>query len=329
MGAKNRSINVTTAIGSINFNQSSSYTNLPIDSNSRFEDARKMSRASAQTLREMEEHKPITSLATSSTPELTRSNSSKGWEELVQKMKLKKLESRKNNVTYGVSLSMQDKDERIHNSKFHSYDLDNIAMRGASKKSVGLEQTNDVQFNLHSSVAQQKVDSESYEAKNKGERSYINGLSGDASTRQCSTISNNNYRSQTLDNEAEQNISVTCIVPEAQPNGLSLHHLMEKLEISPGVAEKIANGGHKKDPNTSETYVGTSAEQTNVHLREKLNRIYDKVLVVDNIVAAKEVVEKLTNKYRHLVHACDTEACICILLFFFVACNCNLIISVH
>lgn len=318
MSAKNRSLNVTTTLSSINFNQSSSYTNLPIDSNSRFEDARKLSCASAQTLREME-HKPITGLATSGTPELKRPNSSRGWDELVQKMKLKKIESRKNNVTDGASISMQNKDERIHNDKFHSYDLDNIAMRGALRQSVGPEQKNGVHFNLHASVAQQKVDSEKYEAKNKGERSYINGLSGDASTQKCYTMFSNDYSSQTRGNE--ENISVTCIEPEAQPNGLSVHHLKEKMEKIPGSDEKIANGGNKKDPDLSETYVvETSAERTNVHLREKLNRIYDKVLVVDNIVAAKEIVEKLTNQYRHLVHACDTEACICILVFFFVVC---------
>ncbi|KAL8098613.1 hypothetical protein AgCh_031398 [Apium graveolens] len=305
VSAKNRSPNVTATLGSINFNQSSSYTNLPIDSNSRFEDARKLSCASAQTLREME-HKPITSLATSGTPELTRPKSSRGWYELVQKMKLKKIESRKNNVTDGALLSMQNKDERIRNDKFHSYNLDNIAMRGALKQSVGQEQKNGVQFNLHASVAQQKVDSEKYEAKNKGERSYVNGLLGDASTQQCYTMPINDYSSQTLGNE--ENISVTCIVPEAQPNGLSVHYLKEKMEKSPVSDEKLANGGNKKNPDLSETYVvETSAKRTNVHLREKLNRIYDKVLVVDNIVVAKEIVEKLTNQYRHLVHACDTE----------------------
>lgn len=309
--AKKHSLNVTTTIGSINLNKSSSYTNLPINNNSRFEDPRKMSCASVQALREVEEHKPITSLATSGTPELTKPNSSKGWDELVQRMKLQKLESSKNNISYRASVSMQNKDERIHNGKFHSYDLDHIAMRGASKKSTEVEQKNDVPFNLHSSVAQPRVDSERYEANNKRERGYINGLSGDASTQQHNTVSNNDRSSQTLGNEGEQNISVTCI-PKAQPNGLSVKHLIEKMERSPGKDENLANGGSKKDPDTSETYVvEISAERTNGHLREKLNRIYDKVLVVDNVAAAKEIVEKLTNQYRHLVHACDTEACIC------------------
>ncbi|KAK9151816.1 hypothetical protein Syun_010125 [Stephania yunnanensis] len=42
-------------------------------------------------------------------------------------------------------------------------------------------------------------------------------------------------------------------------------------------------------------------------VNEKLLRIYDKVIVVDNVSLAKKVVGLLTEKYRHLVHACDTE----------------------
>ncbi|KAJ8542917.1 hypothetical protein K7X08_005440 [Anisodus acutangulus] len=45
-----------------------------------------------------------------------------------------------------------------------------------------------------------------------------------------------------------------------------------------------------------------------ITLRERLGAMYDKVHIVDNLSAAKEVVNKLTSQYRHLVHACDTEA---------------------
>ncbi|RAL43428.1 hypothetical protein DM860_012569 [Cuscuta australis] len=43
------------------------------------------------------------------------------------------------------------------------------------------------------------------------------------------------------------------------------------------------------------------------NLRERLESIYEKVLIVNNMSLAKEVVSKLTNEYRDLVHACDTE----------------------
>ncbi|XVF70588.1 hypothetical protein PTKIN_Ptkin11bG0174700 [Pterospermum kingtungense] len=54
-----------------------------------------------------------------------------------------------------------------------------------------------------------------------------------------------------------------------------------------------------------------SCEETHVvyqqDIHKQLARIYDQVLVVDNIAVAKEVVLMLTTRYRHLVHACDTE----------------------
>ncbi|XP_052107651.1 DNA polymerase I A, chloroplastic/mitochondrial isoform X6 [Arachis duranensis] len=42
-------------------------------------------------------------------------------------------------------------------------------------------------------------------------------------------------------------------------------------------------------------------------LRDKLCSIYEDVLVVDSIPLAEEVAKMLTVKYRHLIHACDTE----------------------
>ncbi|XP_038690170.1 DNA polymerase I B, chloroplastic/mitochondrial isoform X2 [Tripterygium wilfordii] len=42
-------------------------------------------------------------------------------------------------------------------------------------------------------------------------------------------------------------------------------------------------------------------------LQKRLTSIYRDILVVDNISKAKEVVGMLTSRYRHLVHACDTE----------------------
>ncbi|XP_077253959.1 DNA polymerase I A, chloroplastic/mitochondrial-like [Tasmannia lanceolata] len=54
--------------------------------------------------------------------------------------------------------------------------------------------------------------------------------------------------------------------------------------------------------NPQKEYAIRLAEQ-----RMRLIRIYDRVLVVDNITVAKRVVEKLTKQYKDLVHACDTE----------------------
>lgn len=45
-------------------------------------------------------------------------------------------------------------------------------------------------------------------------------------------------------------------------------------------------------------------------LRKTLNKIYDKVLIVNSVSKANEVVRMLKGEYKHLIHACDTEVCI-------------------
>ncbi|KAJ0790407.1 putative DNA-directed DNA polymerase [Helianthus annuus] len=70
------------------------------------------------------------------------------------------------------------------------------------------------------------------------------------------------------------------------------------------------NGVHQKDlqcDDFNETYIVPIDSKDSTHLQKRLKRIYDKVLVVDDIIKAKEVVRKLTTEYRHLVYACDTE----------------------
>ena len=45
-------------------------------------------------------------------------------------------------------------------------------------------------------------------------------------------------------------------------------------------------------------------------LQKRLCNIFDKILVVDDVIMARKVVHLLTQKYRHRVYACDTEACL-------------------
>lgn len=47
-----------------------------------------------------------------------------------------------------------------------------------------------------------------------------------------------------------------------------------------------------------------------LELHERLSKVYEKVLVVNDISTAREVVGLLTTQYKDHVHACDTEACI-------------------
>ena len=41
--------------------------------------------------------------------------------------------------------------------------------------------------------------------------------------------------------------------------------------------------------------------------KEKLKKLYEKVLIVDTISEARKVVHLLTTKHKNLIHACDTE----------------------
>ncbi|URE30155.1 PolI-like DNA polymerase [Musa troglodytarum] len=41
--------------------------------------------------------------------------------------------------------------------------------------------------------------------------------------------------------------------------------------------------------------------------QKQLARVYDKVIVVDNVSTAKQVARLLTTKYKNFIHACDTE----------------------
>uniref|UniRef100_A0A5B7BSS7 DNA-directed DNA polymerase n=1 Tax=Davidia involucrata TaxID=16924 RepID=A0A5B7BSS7_DAVIN len=93
---------------------------------------------------------------------------------------------------------------------------------------------------------------------------------------------------------------------------------MNRKEIIPNKVKDRTTKAYKRDAgdgksvaiadDVNETYTkSVTAEEEQRGLRERLSRIYDTVLVVDNIFVAKKIVGMLTNQYKHLVHACDTE----------------------
>lgn len=67
--------------------------------------------------------------------------------------------------------------------------------------------------------------------------------------------------------------------------------------------------GDKSNKKSSESKAATSVNSKE-DLRKMLNRIYNKVLIVNSVSIAKKVVGMLKGEYRHLVHACDTEVCL-------------------
>lgn len=72
---------------------------------------------------------------------------------------------------------------------------------------------------------------------------------------------------------------------------------------------------HRPDSSTKESSdsKGRLSKETKAKpqdLHHKLTSIYNNVLLVDNVSDAKKIVKMLTQQYRHLVHACDTEVII-------------------
>lgn len=320
---------MTVVNSSIKINQSSSYSNIPFDKSSSFKDARKM--AYVSSLQEMENHTPVSFPATSGTFESTSSKSNypngEAWFKLSQNVRKEKMEVHNNNdIAGGFVRDKQDKlknfQDRSANDMLHTLKLDNIAIRGASENLADPEITYDGQFNLLCSSPQQKanIKGQTYGAKNERKVSAINGSSGLASElqgyRMNDCLSINNSNSLEPNNPAEKNGSLTCTAPEVtQPNGLSGNHLL-RVETSPGKDEDIGASGTQRDPVVNETYIVNAEQANGIHLRQRLDLIYDDVLVVDNVFVAKEIVGMLTNQFRHLVHACDTEACLIHLEYF-------------
>lgn len=93
------------------------------------------------------------------------------------------------------------------------------------------------------------------------------------------------------------------------PNGGEREHISSKdLQHNGSLSGKPFEETEETNHRIGETKP-IPRNAANQESRERLSQIYDKVLVVDNISVAKDIVGKLTNQYSHLVHACDTEAC--------------------
>ncbi|CAK7338432.1 unnamed protein product [Dovyalis caffra] len=126
----------------------------------------------------------------------------------------------------------------------------------------------------------------------------------------------NAIRTQDKPKSEKQLISrhVGLPVDSKRPNGLSSNDILKEGAWNNGsIMRRTENEkhfqsselGHKGTVSTVQ--VQTNGRPHKPDIRERLTSIYESVLVVDNVAMAKEVVSKLTNQYRHLIHACDTE----------------------
>ncbi|XP_043691379.1 DNA polymerase I A, chloroplastic/mitochondrial-like isoform X2 [Telopea speciosissima] len=104
-------------------------------------------------------------------------------------------------------------------------------------------------------------------------------------------------------------------------NGSFSHQPLEYSKERPSTVARF-NEATKRDPSNGKSLVvnGESVETYVVPInlnekdgihplehRRRLECIYDKVLVVDHISVARDIVRKLTTQYKGLVYACDTE----------------------
>ncbi|XP_028097504.1 DNA polymerase I B, chloroplastic/mitochondrial-like isoform X1 [Camellia sinensis] len=110
----------------------------------------------------------------------------------------------------------------------------------------------------------------------------------------------------------EQDLSLAQTSPkDIQPKGSSSGEFLKEVkEINSKQLNGSTSDALQKDPADGNVVGETSIKPITVHQpdpRKRVLRIYDKVLVVDNISMARKIVRMLTNQYRHCVHACDTE----------------------
>jgi DNA polymerase-1 len=110
--------------------------------------------------------------------------------------------------------------------------------------------------------------------------------------------------------------NVGQLVDNKRPNGSSLDDILKESAWNNGsFMQRMENEKQFQSSELGHTGIGSNEQvQTKgrphkLDIRERLTSIYESVLVVDNVTMAKEVVSKLTNQYRHLIHACDTEVC--------------------
>ncbi|AQK41169.1 DNA polymerase I A, chloroplastic isoform X2 [Zea mays] len=83
-------------------------------------------------------------------------------------------------------------------------------------------------------------------------------------------------------------------------------------EVILELEDKVHDGDDKKKKTVVKKVVSpfptkAAFSEESLKAREALASIYDKVLVVDDIESARNIVKLLTTKYKSFIHACDTE----------------------
>ncbi|KAL7186518.1 hypothetical protein ACSBR2_028288 [Camellia fascicularis] len=106
----------------------------------------------------------------------------------------------------------------------------------------------------------------------------------------CPPTSNSNATKTSLEQHSKNTGQSNSIEPNGSLSG-KLSREMEEINSKP----------------FNDCSTGELQHFHQFHLRQRLARVYDKVLLIDNINMARETVKMLTDQYRHCVYACDTE----------------------
>ncbi|GFP98123.1 DNA polymerase i b chloroplastic/mitochondrial [Phtheirospermum japonicum] len=93
-----------------------------------------------------------------------------------------------------------------------------------------------------------------------------------------------------------------------RPSGLDNMGFRDSVMDNDDMFEKKDYVSADKKIISSDSLCEKIAASGGSEIQKKLSQVYDKVLVVNSVDAARDVVKMLTNEYKNLVHACDTEA---------------------
>ncbi|KAK6154416.1 hypothetical protein DH2020_008664 [Rehmannia glutinosa] len=138
-----------------------------------------------------------------------------------------------------------------------------------------------------------------------------NGLRVSHNQKSLVQVGSSNISLYTNDDDNKMVVEGRSMTKVASPNGLENKGHRDSITDKDNVFDKkesvTADKKAISSDSVSETLGGKITASGGTELHERLSQVYDKVLVVDSIPAARDVVKMLTTRYKNFIHACDTE----------------------
>ncbi|KAI3466232.1 hypothetical protein Pfo_022895 [Paulownia fortunei] len=159
-----------------------------------------------------------------------------------------------------------------------------------------------------------------YEGEGSGlsrkEKEYTGNVGRHGSHNQMSLVQVGcNVFSYTNDDDNKIVLDSYSLTKGAHPNGLENNGYQDSITNKDNIFDRKETASQTPSADKKTVSSDTLSEPLSekitasggTELHERLSQVYDKVLVVDSIPAAKQVVSMLTTQYKNLIHACDTE----------------------